>query len=147
MSTTFPSAKSIQRSWILVDAKGQVLGRLASRIALILRGKHKPSYTPFLDTGDFVVVTNAAQVSVSGAKVEQKIYQRYSGYPGGRRVRTLGQVLQAHPDRVIRQAVKGMMPNGPLSRQQMKKLRIYTGAAHPHGAQQPATRELTGATS
>ena len=147
MSTTFPSEKSIQRKWVLVDAKGQVLGRLASRIALVLRGKDKPLFTPFLDTGDFVVVINASQISVSGNKPEQKIYERYSGYPGGRRTRTMAQVLEAHPDRVLRQAVKGMMPDGPLGRRQLRKLKIYNGPAHPHGSQQPDARNLTGATT
>jgi large subunit ribosomal protein L13 len=147
MTTTFPSEPTVQRGWILVDAKGQVLGRLASRIALILRGKDKPSFTPFIDTGDFVIVTNAAQIKVTGNKAEQKIYERYSGYPGGRKVRTMAQVLESHPDRVIRQAVKGMMPDGPLARRQLRKLKIYNGAAHPHASQQPSPRNPTGATT
>ena len=137
MTTTIPSVKTMDRRWLLIDAKDQVLGRLASRIALILRGKHKPTYTPFLDTGDFVVVINAEQVKVTGQKLTQKVYQRYSGYPGGRRTRTLGQVLETHPDRVLRQAVKGMMPDGPLGRHLLGNLNIYRGATHPHTAQQP----------
>jgi large subunit ribosomal protein L13 len=137
MTTTIPGAKTAGRSWLLVDAKDQVLGRLASRIATILRGKHKPSYTPFLDTGDFVVVVNAEQIALTGQKRVQKTYQRYSGYPGGRRERTIAQVLSTHPDRVLRQAVKGMMPDGPLARRLMGKLKIYAGPAHPHAAQQP----------
>ena len=137
MSTTYPDVKTLQRNWVLVDAKDQVLGRMASRIAMILRGKHRPTFTPHLDTGDFVVVINAAKVAVTGQKRAQKIYTRYSGYPGGLRSRTLEQVLETHPDRVIRQAVKGMLPEGPLGRRQLGKLKIYAGATHPHTAQQP----------
>ena len=147
MTTTLPNVKQLVRNWVLIDAKDQVLGRLASRIVLILRGKHKPTFTPFLDTGDFVVVINAEKVAVTGNKRTQKIYQRYSGYPGGRRVRVLGDVLATHPDRVIRQAVKGMMPDGPLGRRMLKKLNVYVGPVHPHGAQQPqlVTPTLLGA--
>lgn len=142
MTTTFPDVKKIERHWLLVDAKEQVLGRLASRIALVLRGKHKVTFTPFLDTGDFVVVINADKVAVTGQKRSQKIYQRYSGYPGGRRTRTLEEVLETHPERVLRQAVKGMMPDGPLGRRLLSKLKIYPGPAHPHGAQQPQPVQL-----
>ena len=137
MTTTLPNAKDTGRQWLLVDAKDQVLGRLASRIVLILRGKHKPTYTPFLDTGDFVVVVNAEQIAVTGQKLTQKVYQRYSGYPGGRRTQTLGTLLKTHPDRVLRRAVKGMMPDGPLGRRMLGKLKIYAGPTHPHAAQQP----------
>ena len=137
MTTTIPAVKSIERQWIVIDATDQVLGRLASRIAMILRGKHKVIYTPFLDTGDFVVVTNAEKIAVTGQKLAQKMYQRYSGYPGGRRARPLADVLKTHPETVLRQAVKGMMPDGPLARRMLTKLKIYAGAAHPHGAQQP----------
>ena len=137
MQTTIPAHNQIDRRWLLIDAKDQVLGRLASRIALILRGKHKPTFTPFLDTGDFVVVINAEQIKVTGQKLTQKTYQRYSGYPGGRRTRTLAQVLETHPDRALRQAVKGMMPDGPLGRHLLGNLNIYRGATHPHTAQQP----------
>ena len=137
MTTTLPAYNRLNRQWLLIDASGQVLGRLASRIALILRGKHKPTFTPFLDTGDFVVVINADKVAVTGQKASKKIYQRYSGYPGGRRVQTLADVLKTHPDRALRQAVKGMMPDGPLGRRMLGKLKIYAGAEHPHRAQQP----------
>ena len=137
MTTTFANPTTAKRAWVLVDAKDHVLGRLASRLALVLRGKHKATYTPFIDTGDFVVVINAAQVGLSGQKRTQKIYQRYSGYPGGRKVQTLDQLLKTHADRVIRSAVKGMMPEGPLSRRMLEKLKIYPGPNHPHGAQQP----------
>lgn len=143
MTTTIPDAKKVGREWVLIDADHQVLGRLASRIALILRGKHKPTFTPFLDTGDFVVVINAEKIAVTGQKLTQKTYQRYSGYPDGRRTRTLAQVLDTHPDRVLRQAVKGMMPDGPLGRRLLGKLKVYAGPAHPHAAQKP--RPVTGA--
>src|SRR3989338_7556067 len=108
MTTTFPDVKTMQRTGVLIDAARRVLGRWPSRIALILRGKHKPTYTPFLDTGDFVVVFNAGKLTVTGKKPAQKRYQRYSGYPGGRREQTLARVMSTHPDRVLRQAVKGM---------------------------------------
>ena len=138
MPTTYPDVKTIDRRWLVIDAKDQILGRLASRIAMVLRGKHKPTFTPFLDTGDFVVVINASQVAVTGQKLAQKMYQRYSGYPGGRRGKPLADVLRTKPEFVIRQAVKGMMPDGPLARQQLTKLKIYPGPEHPHKAQEPA---------
>ncbi len=137
MTTTLPAYNRLNRQWLLIDATDQVLGRLASRIALILRGKHKATFTPFLDTGDFVVVINADKVAVTGQKRTQKLYQRYSGYPGGRRAQTLGEVLKTHPDRALRQAVKGMMPDGPLGRRMLGKLKIYAGPEHPLNAQQP----------
>ena len=137
MTTTLPVHNQIDRRWLLIDANGRVLGRLASRIALILRGKHKPTFTPFLDTGDFVVVINAAKVAVTGQKISQKLYKRYSGYPGGLKAQTLGEVLKTQPDRALRLAVKGMMPDGPLGRRMLGKLNIYPGADHPHRAQQP----------
>ncbi|MDP3702774.1 MAG: 50S ribosomal protein L13 [Candidatus Omnitrophota bacterium] len=137
MNTTLPAYNRLDRRWLLIDATDQVLGRLASRIALILRGKHKAIFTPFLDTGDFVVVINAGKVAVTGGKESKKMYERYSGYPGGRREQTLGEVLKTHPDRALRQAVKGMMPDGPLGRRMLGKLKIYAGADHPHRAQQP----------
>lgn len=137
MTTTIPAVNRIERKWLLIDAQDQVLGRLASRIVLLLRGKHKASYTPFLDTGDFVVVINAKQIAVTGQKRAQKIYQRYSGYPGGRKTRTLGDMLERHPDEVLRKAVKGMMPDGPLGRRMLTKLKIYPGTEHPHQAQEP----------
>lgn len=144
MTTTLPQAGTTERQWLLIDAKDQVLGRLACRIAMILRGKHKPIYTPFLDTGDFVVVVNASLIAVTGQKLSQKSYQRYSGYPGGRRTRSLERVLATRPDVALRQAVKGMMPDGPLARRLLGKLKIYPGASHPHAAQklQPAAQYL-----
>lgn len=137
MTTTIPSQQAIERRWLVVDAKHQVLGRLASRIALLLRGKHKPTFTPFLDTGDFVIVINAGKIRVTGNKLQRKTSQRYSGYPSGLKVQTLSTVLQRHPERVLREAVKGMMPDGPLGRRLLRKLRVYAGSTHPHGAQGP----------
>ena len=137
MTTTLPNAKRLERQWLLIDATDQILGRLASRIALILRGKHKVTFTPFLDTGDFVVVVNAEKIAVTGQKRQQKLYKRYSGYPGGQKVQTLERVLATHPERVLQKAVKGMMPDGPLGRQMLRKLKIYAGPQHRQGAQQP----------
>lgn len=137
MTTTLPNVKNLGREWVLIDAKDQVLGKLASRVAMVLRGKHKAIYTPFLDTGDFVVVTNASQIAVTGNKRDAKMYQRYSGYPGGKREKQLSKVLDSKPETAIRLAVKGMMPDGPLGRRQLRKLKVYPGAEHPHTAQQP----------
>ncbi len=127
----------VERKWYVVDATDQTLGRLATQIATILRGKHKPEYTPHEDVGDFVVVVNAEKVHVTGRKLEQKKYYRHTGYPGGIREISLGRQLQLHPERVIEHAVKGMLPRGPLGRRQLRKLRVYEGAEHPHEAQQP----------
>ena len=137
MTTTFPSTDRIARQWLLINADGQVLGRLATKIATVLRGKHKTTYTPFLDVGDFVVVINAEKIKVTGRKIEQKTYRTYSGYPSGNKERSLGDMLERHPERVILQAVKGMLPDGPLARRMLTKLKVYKGPAHPHGAQQP----------
>ncbi len=128
---------SVERTWYVVDAENQVVGRLASQIASILRGKHKPSYTPHVDCGDYVVVINADKVRFTGNKELAKEYDRYSGYPGGRRTRTVADVRARHPERIVETAVKGMMPKGPLGRQMFKKLKVYAGAEHPHEAQQP----------
>ncbi|MGC9469137.1 MAG: 50S ribosomal protein L13 [Anaerolineae bacterium] len=132
----------VERKWYVVDATDQTLGRLATQIASILRGKHKPQYTPHEDVGDFVVVVNAEKVKVTGRKLDQKMYYRHTGYPGGIRGISLRRQLELHPDRVILHAVKGMLPRGPLGRQQLKKLRVYSGAVHPHEAQQPEPLEL-----
>lgn len=137
MKTTFPAVNTIDRRWVLVDAKGQILGRLASRIAILLRGKHKVTFTPFLDTGDFVVVINAKDVQVTGSKLTQKRYRTYSGYPSGLKESTLGDMLDKHPERVIHLAVKGMLPDGPLGRKLLGKLKVYPAATHPHQAQRP----------
>lgn len=137
MKTFVPKKKDIEQKWYLVDASDQVLGRLASRIASVLRGKHKPIYTPHMDVGDFVVVVNAAQVKVTGKKTDQKRYYRYTGYPGGLRVEEYRKLMRERPERVLRQAVWGMLPHNSLGRKLLKKLKIYPGAEHPHQAQQP----------
>ena len=130
-----------ERNWLLVDASGKTLGRLATQIADALRGKRKPQYTPHIDTGDFVVVVNAEKVRVTGNKREDKLYHRHSGYPGGLRTRTLDEMLRRRPEEVIRLAVKGMLPRNRLARQQLRKLKVYAGPDHPHQAQQPKTGE------
>ncbi len=137
MTTTFPAVNDIRREWLFIDAEGQVLGRLASRVALLLRGKHKPTFTPHLDTGDFVVIINAAKVKLTGQKLAQKMYRTYSGYPGGFKQTAAEDVLRKDPTRIIRQAVKGMLPDGPLGRRLLGKLKIYAGSDHPHQAQRP----------
>jgi large subunit ribosomal protein L13 len=134
--------EDVQREWYLVDATGQTLGRLATQVACILRGKHKPTYSPSVDTGDFVVVVNAEKVRVTGHKLDQKIYYRYTGYPGGLKEITLRNLLQKHPTRVIEHAVRGMLPKNRLGRRMFKKLKVYAGPGHPHAAQQPKPLEL-----
>jgi large subunit ribosomal protein L13 len=129
----------VERKWYVVDATDQTLGRLATQIATILRGKNKPEYTPHEDVGDFVVVVNAEKVHVTGRKMDQKKYYWHTGFPGGIREITLHRQLELHPERVIEHAVKGMLPKGPLGRSQLRKLRVYEGAEHPHLAQQPET--------
>jgi len=142
VKTYSPKAGEIERSWYVVDAANQVLGRLASEIAQILRGKHKPTFAPHMDVGDFVVVINADQIRITGRKLEDKTYFRHSGYPGGKKFTTLAEMLERHPEDVIKKAVKGMMPKNRLARQQIKKLKVYTGPEHPHEAQQPETLEF-----
>jgi len=132
----------VERAWYVVDATDQTLGRLATRIATVLRGKHKAQYTPHEDVGDFVVVVNAEKIKVTGNKLDQKMYYRHTGYPGGIREISLRRQLELHPNRVIEHAVKGMLPHGPLGRRQLKKLRVYAGPEHPHAAQQPKPFEF-----
>lgn len=136
------SESEVVRRWYVADAGDQVLGRFASHLATILRGKHKPTYTPHVDGGDFVVVVNAKNVRLTGRKLEQKEYVRHSGYAGGLRTTTAGRMLETHPDRVLRQAVKGMLPKGPLGRRMLSKLKIYPGDKHPHAAQSPQPLEI-----
>ena len=143
MKTYSAKPREIEQSWYLVDAEGETLGRLATEIADVLRGKRKPAYTPHVDTGDFVVVVNAEKIRVTGNKLEQKIYYRHSGYPGGLRQRTLAEQLQRRPEEVIRKAVKGMLPRNRLARKQLTKLKVYAGPEHPHSAQQPQPMEIT----
>ena len=137
MRTYVATEATRERNWLVVDATGQTLGRLATQIADALRGKRKPEYTPHCDVGDFVIVVNAERVSVTGDKLHQKRYYRHSGYPGGLRSRTLGEMLERRPEEVIRRAVKGMLPRNRLARQQLRKLKIYAGREHPHQAQRP----------
>jgi large subunit ribosomal protein L13 len=143
MNKTFLTKPAeVDRSWYVVDAEGQTLGRLASRIAQVLRGKHKPIYSPSVDCGDFVVVINAEKVAVTGRKMEQKMYYRHSMYPGGLTTTSLRDQLEKHPDRVITSAVKGMLPKNVLGRQMLRKMKVYAGSEHPHSAQAPMALEL-----
>ncbi len=142
MKTYATKPEDIERRWWVVDAEGRILGRLASEVAKILRGKHKPYFAPHLDTGDYVIVINAAKIRVTGKKLEDKIYYRHSGYPGGLRSTTLAEMLKKRPTRVIRLAVRGMLPHNRLGRAMMRKLKIYGGESHPHQAQNPQELEL-----
>lgn len=142
MRTYIPKPDQIDRQWLVVDAANQALGRLASEIARLLRGKHKASFTPHLDTGDFVVVVNAKRIRLTGNKLDEKKYYRHSGYPGGLRVETAREMLTKHPDRVIRAAVWGMLPKNRLGRKLLGKLKVYAGPEHPHAAQQPTPHTL-----
>jgi large subunit ribosomal protein L13 len=142
MKTYVATPATRERNWLLVDARGKTLGRLATQIADMLRGKRKPEYTPHIDTGDFVVVVNAEKIHVTGDKMSQKRYWRHSGYPGGIRSRTLGEMLERRPEEVIRKAVKGMLPRNRLARRQITKLKVYAGPEHPHQAQQPQPLEI-----
>ena len=142
MKTFVATPENRERDWLVVDASGQTLGRLATQLADALRGKRKPEYTPHCDVGDFVIVVNAEQIAVTGKKREQKLYYRHSGYPGGLRTRTLNDMLERRPEEVIRKAVKGMLPRNRLARQQLRKLKVYAGPDHPHAAQQPKPMEI-----
>lgn len=142
MKTYVAKASEIERKWYVIDAEDQVLGRIASEIATILRGKHKPEFTPFLDIGDFVIVVNADKVRVTGGKENKKIYRRHSGYPGGLKETTYAELQAKHPERIIKLAVKGMLPKNALGRQMIKKLKVYAGPEHNHQAQQPEVWEI-----
>jgi large subunit ribosomal protein L13 len=137
MKTSIPSPAGIERQWHLIDAEDAVLGRLASKAAMLLMGKHKPSYTPFLDTGDHVVVVNAAKVRLTGRKEEQKLYRRHSGYPGGLTETQARKVRATRPTRMVEEAVQGMLPKSKLGKQMYRKLQVYAGPKHPHQAQKP----------
>ena len=140
--TSVPSIDSIDRQWYLVDAENQTLGRLATEVASVLRGKNKASFTPHLDTGDFVVVVNADKIRVSGSKPQQKLYRRHSGRPGGMKVETFAHLQERLPERIVEKAIKGMLPHNALGRQMFRKLKVYKGAEHPHAAQQPKPLQL-----
>lgn len=137
MKTYMANPDKLEKKWYVVDASGMVLGRLASEVASVLRGKNKPEFTPNVDTGDYVIVINAEKIKVTGKKLEQKIYYRHSDYVGSLKETTLKEMLAKHPERVIEFAVKGMLPKGPLGREMMTKLHVYAGAEHPHAAQKP----------
>ena len=143
MKTYSTKQSDIERTWYVVDAREQILGRLATRVASILRGKHKPYFAPHLDTGDNVIIINARHIQVTGDKLESKIYTRYTGWPGGLRTKPLKERMEKEPEAVIRDAVKGMLPRGPLGRQMLRKLHVYAGDEHPHQAQKPEVLELS----
>ena len=142
MKSYMASPATIERKWYVVDAEGQTLGRLASQVASVLRGKNKPTYTPSMDTGDYVIVVNADKIKVTGKKLDQKIYYRHSDYVGGMKETTLKELLAKKPEDVINFAVKGMLPKGPLGRQMIKKLHVYAGPEHNHAAQKPEALEI-----
>ena len=142
MKTFMASPATIDRKWYVVDAEGMTLGRLASEVAKVLRGKNKPIFTPHIDTGDYVIVVNAEKVKVTGKKLDQKVYYNHSDYVGGMKETTLKEMMAKHPERVIEHAVKGMLPKGPLGYAMLKKMKCYAGDTHPHAAQQPIVLEL-----
>jgi|SRR5579862_7415709 len=144
MKTVIPSPEDIDRKWHLIDAESIVLGRLASKAAMLLMGKHKPSYTPFLDTGDHVVVVNAEKVRLTGRKEEQKIYRSHSGYPGGLTETSARKVRAARPIRMVEEAIQGMLPKSKLGKQMYRKLQVYAGPKHPHQAQKPVELTIVG---
>jgi len=142
MKTFSAKSHEVERGWYIVDATGKVLGRVASEIARRLRGKHKPEFTPHVDTGDYIVVVNAEKLRVTGNKTKDKLYHRHSTYPGGLYTTSFEKLQQKHPERVLRLAVKGMLPKGPLGYAMIKKMKVYAGAEHPHSAQQPKSLEI-----
>jgi len=142
MKTFSAKAEEVKRKWCLVDAKGKILGRLATEIARRLRGKHKAEYTPHVDTGDYIIVLNAAEIKVTGAKADDKFYHRHSGYPGGLKSESFGKLVQRRPEKIIELAVKGMLPKNSLGRDMFRKLKVYAGAEHPHAAQEPEILEI-----
>ncbi|CCK74590.1 MAG: large subunit ribosomal protein L13 [Oleispira sp.] len=144
MKTYSAKPESVQREWFIVDAAEKTLGRLATEIALRLKGKHKPEYTPHVDTGDYIVVINAEKIRVTGKKTTDKMYYRHTGYPGGLRSISFDKLIDHKPEMVIEQAVKGMLPKNPLGRDMYRKLKVYAGSEHPHAAQQPQTLEING---
>ena len=142
MKTVSAKAETVQREWFIVDAKDKTLGRLAAEIATRLRGKHKPEYTPHVDTGDYIIVVNAAEVAVTGNKAKDKMYHAHTGYPGGLKSISFEKLIEKAPERTIQSAVKGMLPKCPLRRPMFKKLKVYPGAEHPHAAQQPKQLDI-----
>ncbi len=142
MKTTVPKVEDVQRDWYVVDAEGQTLGRLAVKVANILRGKHKPIFTPHMDCGDFVVIVNAEKIHLSGNKEEQKLYRHHSGYPGGFKIETAKALRVRRPDQIVERAIKGMLPHTRLGARQFTKLKVYVGNQHPHAAQNPKALEI-----
>ena len=142
MTTYSPKASEITREWHVLDAEGMVLGRLCTEAARLLRGKHKPTFAPHIDTGDHVIIINVDKVVLTSGKADSRMVYNYSGYPGGLKSETFGNLLSRRPDEAIRGAVRGMLPKGPLGRQMIKKLKVYAGAEHPHGAQNPVKRNI-----
>jgi large subunit ribosomal protein L13 len=143
--TYSPKASEIQRAWYVVDADGMVLGRLATEVARVLRGKHKPTFTPHLDTGDHVVIVNADKIVLTAGKAERKTVYRHSGYPGGLKAETFGHLLERRPEEAVRRTIRGMLPKTRLGRQMLTKLKVYAGPTHPHAAQQPQPLDVAGA--
>ena len=144
MKTYYAKPGEVEREWLLIDAEDQVLGRVATQAATLLKGKHKPQYTPHVDTGDFVVIVNADKIRLTGTKAAQKSYFRHSGFPGGLREETFEEAMEKHPERVVEHAVKGMLPKNTLGRAMGKKLKVYAGSEHPHAAQKPRKIEVEG---
>ena len=143
MTRTFsPKPADVQPNWLIIDANDVVLGRLASHVAALLRGKHKPTFAPHMDMGDFVIVINADKVALTGSKLAEKLYYRHSGYPGGITATTYSEMVEKHPTRAVEKAIRGMLPKNSLCRAQIKKLKVYAGAEHPHAAQQPTVYTL-----
>ena len=145
--TSIPQIDSLERQWYLVDAENQTLGRLATEVAAVLRGKNNPNFTPHLDTGDFVVVVNADKIRVTGNKPTQKLYRRHSGRPGGMKTETFQALQERIPERIVEKAIKGMLPHNALGRQMFRKLKVYKGSEHPHSAQRPQALELSSSAS
>ena len=145
MKTFSEKTADVEKKWILIDAENLVVGRLATRVTLRLRGKHKPTYTPHIDMGDNVIIINAEKVALTGRKLDQKVYYHHTGYPGGIKERTARKIIEGRfPERVVEKAVERMLPRGPLARKQLKNLKVYAGAEHPHEAQQPETLDVAG---
>ena len=142
MRTFTPTADDITRRWLVIDADGAILGRMATEIATLLRGKHKPIWAPHVDTGDYVIVVNASKLSIDPKKATDKLYHRHSGYPGGIRTESLERLMERNAEQVVRQSVRRMLPKGPLGRKMLKKLKVHPGPTHPHAAQQPTARAL-----
>ncbi len=143
MRTYSPKPGDVEKKWYIIDATDVVLGRLAAQVATLLRGKHKPNFAPHADTGDFVIIINAEKIALTGAKREQKMAFRHSGYPGGLKATSYAELLELNPEKAVQKAIAGMLPKNTLGRQQLSKLKVYRGAEHPHAAQQPETYELT----